>query len=121
MTSPPQLSSIVIAMPNDAQASLDTAPAKPEAPAAFAKLGLTLEHGADGVTVSDVDPSGVAADRGLQTGDVIIEASGQPVTRPAEIAKAFDTARSDGRKSVLLRVKSGDTVRFVALPALAAS
>ncbi len=109
------------AMPNDQQASLDTTPAKPEAPAAFAKLGLTLEHGADGVTVSDVDPSGVAADRGLQTGDVIIEASGQPVTRPAEIAKAFETARTDGRKSVLLRVKSGDTVRFVALPALAAS
>jgi serine protease Do len=105
-------------MPNDQQASIE-APAKPEAPAAFAKLGLTLEHGTDGVTVSDVDPSGVAADRGLQTGDVIIEASGQPVTRPAEIAKAFDTARTDGRKSVLLRVKSADNVRFVALPALA--
>ena len=107
-------------MPVDQQASIEP-PAKPEASASFAKLGLTLEHGADGVTVSDVDPSGVAADRGLQTGDVIIEASGQPVTRPAEIAKAFDTARTDGRKSVLLRVKSGDTVRFIALPALAAS
>ena len=109
------------AMPNDLQASLDTTPAKPEAPAAFAKLGLTLEHGPDGVTVSDVDPSGVAADRGLQNGDVIIEASGQPVTRPAEIAKAFETAHADGRKSVLLRIKSGDAVRFVALPAMAAS
>jgi serine protease Do len=107
-------------MPNDQQASLD-APAKPDAGQSLAKLGLTLQNSADGVTVSDVDPSGVAADHGLQPGDVILEASGQAVTRPAEVAKAFETAHTNGRKSVLLRVKSGEAVRFVALPTQAAS
>jgi serine protease Do len=104
-------------MPNDQQQASAETPAKPDADAAMAKLGMTLQHGADGVTVSDVDPSGPAADRGLQPGDVILEAAGQAVTRPAEVAKAFETAHADGRKSVLLRIKSGDAVRFVALPA----
>ena len=40
---------------------------------------------------------------------------------PNEVAQAFDTARADGKKSVLLRVRSGDNVRFVALPVQAAS
>jgi serine protease Do len=95
---------------------------KPDAgEASVAKLGLTLERGHDGVTITDVDPNSAAADRGLQQGDVILEASGKAVERPAEVVQAFDAARADGRKSVLLRVKSGDNVRFVALPAQAAS
>ena len=109
-------------MPNDKEAMNDLGTSKPDAgQASVAKLGLTLEHGKDGVTITDVDPNSAAADRGLQQGDVILEASGKAVERPAEVAQAFDAARADGRKSVLLRVKSGDNVRFVALPAQAAS
>ena len=110
------------AMPNDKEAMNDLGTSKPDAGAAsVAKLGLTLEGGHDGVTITDVDPSSAAADRGLQQGDVILEASGKAVARPAEVAQAFDAARADGKKSVLLRVKSGDNVRFVALPVQAAS
>jgi serine protease Do len=110
------------AMPNDKEAMNDTGTGKPDAgKASVAKLGLTLEGGHDGVTITDVDPDSVAADRGLQQGDVILEASGKAVERPAEVAQAFDAARADGKKSVLLRVRSGDNVRFVALPAQAAS
>jgi serine protease Do len=109
-------------MPNDKEAMNDLGTSKPDAgQASVAKLGLTLERGRDGVTITDVDPSSAAADRGLQAGDVILEASGKAVDRPADVAQAFDAARADGRKSVLLRVKSGDNVRFVALPAQAAS
>ena len=109
-------------MPNDKEAMNDMGTSKPDAgDASVAKLGLTLEHGRDGVTITDVDPNSAAADRGLQAGDVILEASGKTVERPTEVAQAFDAARADGRKSVLLRVKSGDNVRFVALPAQAAS
>jgi serine protease Do len=109
-------------MPNDKEAMNDLGTSKPDAgQASVAKLGLTLERGRDGVTITDVDPSSAAADRGLQAGDVILEASGKAVDRPADIVQAFDAARADGRKSVLLRVKSGDNVRFVALPAQAAS
>jgi serine protease Do len=110
------------AMPNDKEAMNDLGTSKPDAgQASVAKLGLTLERGHDGVTITDVDPNSAAADRGLQQGDVILEASGKAVEQPAEVAQAFDAARADGRKSVLLRVKSGDNVRFVALPAQAAS
>jgi serine protease Do len=110
------------AMPNDKQAMNDLGTSKPDAgETSVAKLGLTLERGHDGVTITDVDPNSAAADKGLQQGDVILEASGKAVERPAEVAQAFDAARADGRKSVLLRVKSGDNVRFVALPAQAAS
>ncbi len=109
-------------MPNDKEAMNDLGTNKPDAGvASVAKLGLTLERGHDGVTITDVDPNSAAADRGLQQGDVILEASGKTVERPAEVAQAFDAARADGKKSVLLRVKSGDNVRFVALPAQAAS
>jgi serine protease Do len=110
------------AMPNDKEAMNDQGTNKPDAAdTSVAKLGLTLERGRDGVTITDVDPNSVAADKGLQQGDVILEASGKAVERPTEIAQAFDAARADGRKSVLLRVKTGDTIRFVALPAQAAS
>ena len=57
----------------------------------------------------------VAAQKGLRSGDVILEAAGRPVSRPAEISSALDAAKKDGRKAVLLRVKSGDQTRFVAL------
>jgi serine protease Do len=43
------------------------------------------------------------------------------VARPGEVADAFAAAKADGHKSVLLRVKSGDSVRFLALPVQAAS
>jgi serine protease Do len=110
------------AMPNDKTAMNDLGTSKPDAGAAsVAKLGLTLEHSKEGVTITEVDPNSAAADRGLQAGDVILEASGKVVEQPTEVAQAFDAARTDGRKSVLLRVKSGDNVRFVALPAQAAS
>ena len=109
-------------MPNDKEAMNDLGSSKPDVgQASIAKLGLTLEHGHDGVTITDVDPNSVAADKGLQQGDVILEASSKAVEHPNEVAQAFDTARADGKKSVLLRVRSGDSVRFVALPVQAAS
>jgi serine protease Do len=88
------------------------------ASSALAKLGLTLRaaHGQDGVMVTDVDPDGTAAEKGLKDGDVILEVAGKSVSRPREVADAIDAARSDGKKSVLLRVKSGDGERYLTLP-----
>jgi serine protease Do len=111
-------------MPMDKQASAEV-PAKSEDNAtSFSKLGMSLERarGDDGgVAVADVQPDSIAADHGLQAGDVIIEAGGKPVAKPSEVAAAFAAAKADGHKSVLLRVKSGDAVRFLALPIQAAS
>jgi serine protease Do len=89
--------------------------------ASLANLGLALAPASsvsgakEGVVVTEVDPDGVAAQKGLRSGDIILEAAGHPVSRPGEISSALDAAKKDGRKAVLLRVKSGDQTRFVAL------
>jgi serine protease Do len=106
------------AMPADKTASAETRGSDENEGSALAKLGLTLRaaHGQDGVVVSDVDPDGAAADKGLKEGDVILEVAGKPVSRPSDVSEAISAAKSDGKNSVLLRVKSGDGERFLTLP-----
>lgn len=70
----------------------------------------------DGVAVVEVDPDGPAADKGVQVGDVILEVGGKPVASVADVKAGVAAAKADGRKAVLLRMKSGDAVRFLALP-----
>ncbi len=89
----------------------------------LAKLGLTLAPAArvagagnEGVVVTAVDASGVAADHGFSTGDIIVEVAGKAVATPSEVRKAIASARSDGKHTVLFRVKKGGNTHFVALP-----
>jgi serine protease Do len=77
--------------------------------------------GQHGVVVTNVDPDGAAAQKGLRPGDVILEAAGHPVARPSEISAALNAAKKDGHKAVLLRVKSGNNTHYVALATSAAS
>ena len=105
-------------MPGEVVASRE-APADVEDTASLAKLGLKLHAGRGaqkGVVVGEVDADGLAAQRGLAVGDLILDAAGKPVTAPGDVTKAFDSAKSEGRKTVLLRVKTGEQMRFVALP-----
>jgi len=90
---------------------------------AVPKLGLTLApsdqvSGSDGngVVVTAVDPNGVAADHGLQVGDVILDVGGKSVSNPADVRKQLAEARKEGKHALLFRVKSGEGTRFVALP-----
>jgi serine protease Do len=82
------------------------------------KLGITVtpQPGGNGVTVSKVDRDGVAADRGVKSGDVILEASGSKVTTAVNLRNAIDAAEKSGRHYVLLHVKTGDEMKFVAVP-----
>jgi serine protease Do len=86
------------------------------------RLGLTLAPadkvagaGSKGVVVTGVDPDGRAAERGVKAGDVILDVAGKTVSTPAEVRKALADARAEAKKSVLMRVKSGDATRFVAV------
>jgi serine protease Do len=88
-----------------------------------ADLGLRLApagrlpgSGGQGVVVTGVDPTGIAAEEGLELGDVILEVGGKAVSTPEELQSHLSDARRDGRQNVLLRLRSGDTMRFVALP-----
>ncbi len=115
------------ALPDEKQAKAD-APAE-HSKAAMAKYGMTLAPAADevdgagktGVVVADVDPDGAAAQKGIRTGDVILEVAGKPVKRPFDVTAAIDAAKADGKKSVLMRVQSEDSARFVALSTEAVS
>jgi serine protease Do len=87
------------------------------------KLGLTLAPansvagaGKDGVVVTDVDPKSAAAERGFKEGDVILEVAGKSVANVGDVREAITAARNDNKNSVLMRVKSGGSSRFVAVP-----
>jgi serine protease Do len=69
-----------------------------------------------GVAVVDVDPDGAAADRGIKAGDVIVAVGGEKVNSTADVTQGIEVAKTEGRKAVLLQLRSGEQLRFVALP-----
>lgn len=80
------------------------------------RLGLRLAPADGGVQVAEVEPNSPAAKTGLREGDVILDVAGKSVKSPGDVAEAVRTARSDKRRSVLMRVRSTEGVRFVAVP-----
>lgn len=87
------------------------------------RLGLTVAPsgsvagaGKDGVVVTEVDPKSAAAERGFKEGDVILEVAGKSVTNPGDVREAIVAARNDNKNSVLIRVRSNGSSRFVAVP-----
>ena len=110
-------------LPNEQQAKAGDNGDGDNSGADIGKLGLTLAPaskvagaGSEGVVVTDVDNSGAAAERGFAIGDVILEVAGKKVETPNDVRKAIASVRSEGKRTVLLRVKKGENSRFVALP-----
>ena len=83
------------------------------------QLGLTVAPGTgankDGVVITNIDGASDAAQKGIKSGDVILEVSGTSVKKPEDLANGIKDATKLGRKAVLMRVKSGDQTRFVAV------
>jgi serine protease Do len=86
-------------------------------------LGLTLAPAADvagaggtGVAVVNVDPDGPAAERGFKSGDIILDVAGKSVGKPADVRQAMVEARAGGKHDVLMRVKTANATRFIAVP-----
>jgi len=112
-------------LPNDQQAKADSeADGKGSAhDTDVPHLGLTLApagkaDGAskEGVVITKVEPKSAAADRGLKKGDVILEVAGKNVTKPGDVGDALEAARTDKKGSALMRLRSGDASRYVAVP-----
>ena len=76
---------------------------------------LRLPEGAKGLVVQDIDATSDASAKGLQTGDVIVEAGQQPVTTLADLNARIAEAKDAGRKSVLLLIRREGEPRFMAL------
>ncbi len=85
----------------------------------LAALGLSVTEAkgpkAEGVVIKDVDNDSDAAVKGLKTGDVILEVQGQAIKAANDVIAGIKKARDDGRKAVLLRVKQGERIGFVAV------
>ena len=112
--------------PKTLEARADTSPQKSkesDGKVELGKFGLTLAPakkvagaGREGVVVTDVDSGGVAAGQGFSTGDVILAVANKSVSTPEEVRKEIASVRSQGKRAVLIRVKSGSDTHFVALP-----
>jgi serine protease Do len=110
-------------LPNEREARADTGNSNDPAGTDVPRLGLTLApagqvagSGNEGVVVTNVDPNGIAADHGFKTGDVILDVGGKKVGNPGEVRDAIRDAQKDGKRTVLMRVKSGgEGTKFVAL------
>ena len=102
-------------------AKLEEAPANPATSTELTQLGISLAgvsgkaSGDEGVMISDVENGSDAAAKGLKNGDFILEIQGVAVANPADVEAGVKKAKDAGRKAVLLRVKSGEAVRFVAV------
>ncbi len=108
--------------PNDRQANAGGEQRSRET-AGTPRLGLSLAParevegaGDKGVVVTSVDPAGPAAEHGVQAGDVILNVGGKPVANAGDVRSALSEANANGKKSVLMQVKTADATRFVAVP-----
>jgi serine protease Do len=108
-------------LPNEREARATPESREPSG-LAIPRLGLTLApatevagSGNEGVVVTAVEPDGVAADQGFKAGDVILEVAGRKVTSPADVRAGISNAQREGRRTVLVRLKSGEGTKFLAL------
>lgn len=83
----------------------------PVTPDIAAQLGLP--RGTQGLVIQDVDPSGPAAQAGLQSGDIIQEVNHQRVRTADDFRRAL---QSSGNRPPVLLINRGGQSMFVAVP-----
>jgi serine protease Do len=96
---------------------------RPQRGVELGRLGMTVAPansvagaGKEGVVVTEVERGSAAAERGFKEGDVILEVGGKMVNSPGDVRDAIVAARGDNKNTVLVRVRSGNSSRFVAVP-----
>jgi serine protease Do len=86
---------------------------------AIPELGLTIAAAKDratGVDLFNVSPYGAGFEAGVSEGDVLLAISGKPVTSPDDVRGAINAARQNGEKNLILRIQSGQSFAFLAVP-----
>jgi serine protease Do len=105
-------------LPNQQQARATPEPRKEDQGTQVPRLGLTLapaDGGGEGVTITNVEQGSIAAEHGFRQGDVILSVANKPVKSPADVRDMIADAQKGGARNVLVRVKTGDSIRFVAV------
>ena len=95
-------------------------PAQPEEPAAPApsSVGITVvpNSGGAGLLIQDVDADSIAAEKGFQVGDTILEVDNKAVSTAAEFEDALTGVKQSGRNTALIKAQRDGATRFVGLP-----
>jgi serine protease Do len=107
-------------MPREQQAKADEqggpAQAAPHLGLALAPASEVSGAGSKGVAVVGVETGSPAAEHGFKTGDVILDVGGKSVGTVADVRGALSDAHAQGKYDVLMRVRTADGTRFVAMP-----
>jgi serine protease Do len=74
-----------------------------------------LEESAEGVLITQVDPEGNGAEKGLTPGDLIVEVDQEAVSSPIDVAERIEKAQEGGRRVVTLLVSRQGEHRWVAV------
>jgi serine protease Do len=108
----------VAAKTETAKAAVNTSPTETAAPAPRIVLALApADHEASrGALITSVTPERLAAARGLKTGNVVLSIGRTPVANPDQVRQQLVALRRAGKETVLMRIRAGSAVRFIALP-----
>src|SRR5258707_4219442 len=118
-----QLSLVLRELPKERQARASTEENRDTPSTDLPRLGLSLApaagvsgSGGQGVVGTQGEQDGAAAAHGFQTRDVIPDLGGQTLNAPAHLSPALNEAQTGGKRTVLMRVKSEQGTRYVAIP-----
>jgi serine protease Do len=93
--------------------------ATPREGIAIPELGLTIaaaRERASGVDLFNVSPHGAGFEAGVSEGDVLLAIGSKPVTSVEDVRSAIAAAKQNGDKNVILRIQSGQSFAFLAVP-----
>ena len=81
-------------------------------------VGLTVvpNGNGEGILVQDVDQDSVAAEKGFQVGDTILEVDNKKVATGKQFEDAIAAVKSSGRGTALIKAERDGNVRFIGLP-----
>jgi serine protease Do len=82
---------------------------------AAARAKYHLGKDVSGVVVTEVEPSGPAAEKHIQPGDVIVELQNQAVHTPADVNKRVEADAKSGKKIEVVLLNRGGELAFVPL------
>ncbi|MDA0306531.1 MAG: DegQ family serine endoprotease [Proteobacteria bacterium] len=74
-----------------------------------------FDKGAKGVVVTDVEANGLAAEKGIRPGDLIIEINKEEVSTPSQVIDKVKGTEKSGRKTVLLLIEGQGGLRFIGI------
>jgi serine protease Do len=108
----------VAAKTETAEAAVNTSPTETAAPGPRIVLALAPADRAAsrGALITSVTPERLAAARGLKAGSVVLSIGRTPVANPDQARQQLAALRRAGKETVLMRIRAGSAIRFIALP-----